>query len=326
MAVVLMQMSPASAASVFARFSEPEAQEIAGEIVRLRNVSASVASAVLSEFHEYVRMGRRSARGGRDFAAGLLEASFGADKAAGLMDRLTGALVGKSFDFLESMAAEQIVALLDGELAQTTALVLAHVRPGKASAVLAGLDDEQAVEVARCIATMGPVAPEVIEIVADNLKQRAGSAANHGRSGEKVGGVQPLVNIINRTDSGTERAILGGLDLLDADLAAEVRAQMVTFKDLVRLDPRDLQRILREVSTGVLATALKGVPAVVLDAVKGNISERNREILLSEMATSGPVRASQVEEARAQIVRAVREKTAAGTLVIRRADDEDYID
>lgn len=321
-----MQMTPGSAASVFALFAESEAEEIAAEIVRLRNVPSRVANSVLSEFHDYVRKGRRSARGGRDFAAGLLEASFGADKAAGLMDRLTGAMVGKSFEFLESMAAEQIAALLDGELAQTTALVLAHVRPGKASAVLAALDDGLAVEVARCIATMGPVAPEVIETVAGILKHRAGSAATQGRSGEKVGGVQPLVSIISRTDSRTERAILDGLDLVDGDLAGEVRAQMLTFKDLVRLDPRDLQRILRGVSAGVLATALKGAPAVVLEAVKSNISERNREILLAEMATSGPVRASQVEEARAEIVRAVREATAAGTMVIRRADDEDYID
>ncbi|MEQ4568050.1 flagellar motor switch protein FliG [Paenarthrobacter sp. CAP02] len=325
-AVVLMQLSPAGAASVFARFSEPEAEEIAAEIVRLQRVPSAVATTVVNEFHDYVKKGRRSARGGRDFAAGLLEASFGTDKAAGLMDRLTGVMVGKSFEFLEPMAIEQIIALLDGELAQTTALVLAHLRPSKASAILTGLDDNLAVEVSCCIATMGPVAPEVIATVAEVLRERAGSAAKLASSNENLGGVQPLVNIITRTDSRTERTILNGLDQVDVELAGEVRAQMLTFKDLVRLDPRDLQKILRRVSPESLATALKGAPVVVLESVKRNISERNREILLSEMANSGPIRASQVEEARAQIVRLIRDETASGTMVIHRAEDEDYID
>jgi flagellar motor switch protein FliG len=325
-AVVLMQMSPTSAASLFAQFSESEAEEIAAEIVRLRRVSSSVASTVINEFHEYVASGRRTARGGRDFAAGLLEASFGADKAAGLMDRLASTMAGKSFDFLEPMSPEQILALVDGELSQTMALILAHLRPSKASAVLAGLDDGQASEVARCIATMGPVAPEVVSIVAEVLKQRAGSVVSPGKSTENVGGIQPLVDILTRSDTRTERTVLDGLDILDSELAGEVRAQMLTFKDIVRLERRDLQQILRGVSPELLATALKGTAAVVLEAVRNNISDRNREILEFEMANSGPVRASQVEEARAQIVRSIREETSNGTMVIRRADEEDYID
>ena len=325
-AVVLMQMSPQSAASLFAQFSESEAEEIAAEIVRLRRVSSSVASTVVNEFNEYVASGRRTARGGRDFAAGLLEASFGADKAAGLMDRLASTMAGKSFDFLEPMSPEQILALVDGELSQTMALILAHLRPSKASAVLAGLDDGQASEVARCIATMEPVAPEVVSIVAEVLKQRAGSVVSPSKSTENVGGIQPLVDILTRSDTRTERTVLVGLDILDSELAGEVRAQMLTFKDIVRLERRDLQQILRGVSPELLATALKGAATVVLEAVRNNISDRNREILEFEMANSGPVRASQVDEARAKIVRSIREETSNGTMVIRRADEEDYID
>jgi flagellar motor switch protein FliG len=324
-AVVLMQMSPTSAASLMAQFSESDAEKIAAEIVRLSRVSSSVADTVISEFHEYVASGRRTARGGREFAAGLLEASFGADRAAGLMDRLASTMAGKSFDFLEPMTPEQILALIDGELAQTMALVLAHLRPSKASTVLAGLDDLQASEVARCIATMAPVAPEIVSIVANVLKQRAASVVSPGKSSEYVGGIQPLVDIITRSDTRTERTVLEGLDILDSELAGEVRAQMLTFKDIVRLERRDLQRILRGVSPETLAIALKGASTVVLEAVRNNISDRNQEILEFEMANSGPVRTSQVDDARANIVRSIREETSNGTMVIRRADEDDYV-
>ncbi len=321
-----MQLPPSSAASLMAQFSESEAQEIAAEIVRLRRVTSSVADSVISEFHDYVASDRRTARGGRNFAAGLLEASFGADKAAGLMDRVASSMAGKSFDFLEPMSSEQILALIDGELPQTMAMVLTHLRPSKASAVLAGVDSAQASEVARCIATTGPVAPEVVTIVADVLKHRAGSAASRGRPSENVGGIQPLVDIITRADTKTERTVLEGLEVLDAELAGEVRAQMLTFKDIVRLERRDIQRLLRGVSPAILGIALKGASGVVLETVRSNTSDRNKEILAFEMANAGPVRASQVEEAQAQIIRSLREETAAGTMVIRRAEDDDLVD
>jgi flagellar motor switch protein FliG len=322
-AVVLMQMSPTSAASVMAQFSESEAEDIAAEIVRLRRVSSVVADHVINEFHGLAVSGRRTARGGQEFAVGLLEASFGADKAAGFMDRLASTMAGKSFEFLEMMDPGQILALIDGELPQTIALILAHLRPGKASAVMSGLGDVQRIEVARCIATMGSASPEAVGIVAETV--RAGAVMSQRKSNEIVGGIQPLVDIINRSDVNTERSVLDGLGTLDPELATEVRARMLTFVDIVKLEPRDIQQILRGVSADVLAVAMKGAPPVVLDTVRANMSGRNLEILESEMAASGPVRASQVEEARAEIVRSIRELEANGAIVVRRGDEDDFV-
>lgn len=325
-AVVLMQLPPASAASLMAQFSENEAQEIAAEIVRLRRVPASVADSVISDFHTHALSGRRAPRGGRHFAAALLEASFGPDKAAGLMENVSSSMAGKSFDFLEPMSAEQIAELIDGELPQTMAMILAHLRPGKASAVLAQAR-------LRAGHRSGPLHRHDRTCGGRNrldrgwrLKDRAGSAVLNGKPSQNVGGIQPLVDIITRADTTTERTVLEGLDVLDAELAGEVRAQMLTFKDIVRLERRDLQRLLRTVSPAVLAVALKGASSAVLEAVRSNISNRNKEILASEMANSGPVRASQVEEARAQIVRSIREEAADGTIVIRRPEDEDFVE
>lgn len=324
-AVVLMQMSPANAAAVMAQFSETEAEDIAVEIVRLRRVSSLVADKVISEFHEFALSGRRSARGGREIAVGLLEASFGADKAAGFMDRLASTMAGKSFEFLEMMLPSQLIELIDGEMPQTVALLLAHLRPSKASAVMAGLDEAQRTEVAHCIATMGSPTPESVGIVAETLKQRAGAVVSQEKSTGAVGGIQPLVDIINRSDITTERSVLDGLETLDPELAADIRARMLTFVDIVKLERRYIQQILRGVAPEVLALAMKGAPSVVLDAVRSNVSGRNQEILEAEMANSGPVRASQVEEARAAIVRSIRELEANGVIVVRRGEEDDFV-
>src|SRR6478735_4830393 len=270
-AVVLMQMSPANAARVMAQFTDNEAEEIAAEIVRLRKVDTETTEKIMKDFHEAALSSPRSARGGRELAEGLLEASFGSEKAAGLINRLTVNMAGKSFEFLEDIEPVQILALIDGELPQTIALVLAHLSPRKASAVMSGLP---------------------------------GSL---------------------RTDVATERSVLDGLDLLDPDLAVEIRAQMVTFEDIVKLERRDVQLVLRGLDASVLAVAMKGASEPVLETITTNVSGRNLEILESEIAGLGPLRASQIEEARAAVVRSIRELEAEGQITIQRGDEEDYV-
>lgn len=323
-AVILMQMNQDKAALVMQQFSENEAHEIASEIVRLRRVDATVAESVVTEFHELTLSGKRHAHGGKGFAAGLLEASFGAEVAAGVMNRLASTMAGKSFEFLDAAEPGQIIAMVDGELPQTIALVLAHLRPSAASAVMAGLSDAARTDVAQCIATMGSPTPEAVAAVADTLKARAGAvvAPDHVDS---VGGIQPLVEIINRSDVSTEKAVLDGLQERDPELAEEVRSRMLTFSDIVKLERRDVQRILRGVNVSVLALAMKGASGPVLEMIHANVSERNREILESEVNSLGPVRASQVEEARAEIVRSIRELEAEGTITVRRGDEDAFV-
>jgi flagellar motor switch protein FliG len=240
------------------------------------------------------------------------------------MNRLNVTLAGTSFEFLESMEPVQVLALIDSELPQTIALILAHLSPRKASAVMSGLPGPLRAEAALSIATMGSAAPEAVGIVADTLKVRGGAAISQQAS-EIVGGIQPLLDIINRADAGTERSVLDGLDVLDPDLATEIRARMLTFDDLVKLEKRDVQQILRGVEATVLAVAMKGASAAVVETISSNVSGRNLEILEAETKALGPVRASQVEEARAAIVRSIRELEAEGVITIQRADEDDYV-
>lgn len=324
-AVVLMQLNQGVAASVMKQFSEAEAHEVAAEIVRLHRVEPKLVEKVLAEFHQLATSGRRPSRGGRDLAVGLLEASFGMDKAAGVLNRIASTIAGKSFEFLESAEPNQIAALVDGEHPQTIALVLAHLRADRASAVLSALSENVRTDVAQSLATMGTATPEAVSVVADTLKSRAGAMVAAHDTPEVVGGVQPLVEILNRSDVSTERSLLEGLEERDPELAEEVRSRLLTFADIVKLDRRDIQQVLRGVDPVLLAIAMKGAPEPVLVAIRANISERNREILESEISNSGPVRASQVEEARADIVRAIRELEAQGAITVRRGEEEDLV-
>lgn len=324
-AVVLMQMPSDVAAGVMGYFSEVEAEEVAAEIMKLQRVDPDTAETVLAEFHQLAVAGRTAARGGRDTAASLLEGAFGAERAGNLMNRMASTMAGKSFEFLESAEPGQLLGILDGELPETIALVLAHLRPAAASGVLIGLSDTQRLDVAQAIATLSSAIPEAVSIVAETLKIRAGAVVAPRETAEVVGGVQPLVDIINRSDAATEKALLAGLELRDPELAEEVRSRMLTFADIVKLDDKEIQSILRTFQPAVLATALKGATAAVNDVILRNVSERNKEILEAEMTAAGPVRTKDVEAARAVIVQAIRSLEADGKITVRRGDEDDFV-
>lgn len=315
-AAILMQLSPQGAAAVMGHLNDEEAETVASEIVRMRRVQPEVADAVIEEIHELAISGRTTATGGREFAAGLLEASFGSERAAGFMERLATDMAGKRFEFLDDAGPTQVVSLLEGELPQTIALVLAHLGSQSASAALSAMPAAIRAEVAQAIATMGPAHPDAVDIVAETLKQRAvAMVAPRGRRAA-IGGVQPLVEMINRADSATEKALMEDLDARDPGLAAELRSKMLSLADLVRFANHDIQKVLRGIDPTTLAKAMQGMPALVEEAVRANISERNRELLESEIEILGQVRAVDVELAQSEIVRAIRALFAAGEITV----------
>jgi flagellar motor switch protein FliG len=324
-AIVLMQLDREHAAAVMREFTEFEADEIATELVRLSRVESDVAEQALREVHALTTTGGIAARGGRDIAAGLLEASFGQERASTVMDRLSSTVAGRSFDFLDSAEAPQLVSLLDGELPQTIALVLGHLRADTASAVLGGLEPEVRTPVARALATMGSPSPEAVRVVSETLKARAGVVVGPREQMDAVGGIQPLVDIINRSDVALERDLLASLEAADPELAEEIRSRMLTFADIVKFERRDVQRVLRGIDPKTLALAMKGAAAAVEETIRLNISERTQEILDSEIAGMGKVRVSQVEEARADIVRSIRDLEAKGEITVQRGDEDDYV-
>lgn len=319
-ALVIMQMSQAHAAQVMRQFSEAEAEEIAAEIIRLRKVEDGHADAAITEFHARTRSGRADTRGGRDAAASLLDAAFGEERAAGLIDRAVSS-AGGSFEFMETVDPSHVSRVLEGEAPGTVALVLAHLRPEAASLVLGAFTTTVRADIAQALATMGAPSPEIVELVAETLRQRIRSAAAPADSTEVTGGVQPLVDIVKRSDVSAEHELLEELERRDPALAEEMRSRMLGFGDLVKFEDRDVQQVIRGLDASALAIALHGADEAVAELVRANISERNRELLDDEISLLSRVRKSQVVEARAEIVRAMRELESSGTIAVKEENE-----
>ena len=322
-ATLLLQLGKDRAARVMSKLEVNEVEELTAEILRLEHIDQALADEVLEEFYLVSAIGPGWG-GGAGLAQHLLEASLGEEVAADMMERLLSHLAGDPFEFLRSADARQVTSLLSGEHPQTIALVLAHLRPEQASAIMAGLPPQEQADTAHRIALMERATPDAVQIVADSLQRKA-SAVLTPRETTAIGGVQPLVDIINRADPTTEKLILEGLKDRDEALADEVRSMMFVFADVVMLEDRAVQLVLRNIETGELALAMKGANDEVQQTILRNLSERARDNLVEEIDLLGPVRLSQVEEARSGIVQGIRRLEESGQITIRRDSEDELV-
>ncbi|WP_030177123.1 flagellar motor switch protein FliG [Spirillospora albida] len=323
-AVLLVQMGKEDSAKVLAQLREPEVEELTAEIVRLGSIDPTIATDVLTEFRDMATAYRYAGQGGMDFARELLEASLGRERAGEIVSRLSASLVDLPFSFLQRADPRQVLSFLQDEHPQLIALVLAHLPAHLASQILSGLSPDLQADVAHRIAVMDRTSPDIIRNVEAQLERRISSVLQP-QDLSTVGGLQPLVDIINRADRVTERLILEGLEGRSPELAEEVRSRMFMFEDIVHLDDRAVQLVVRQVETADLATALKGVGQGTLDKITKNLSERAAENLLEEIELLGPVRIRQVEESQAKVVHAIRALEESGQIVIRRGDEDEFV-
>jgi flagellar motor switch protein FliG len=323
-AVLLVNMGREASAKILAEMSDTEVEELTAEIVRLEAVGPETSKEVLEEFHTMVRARAYVGQGGFDFAQEVLQASLGEDRASEIISRLSAAVMEMPFQFLHRADPRQLLSFLQDEHPQTIALVLAHMTADQASTVLSGLSPVLQADVAHRIAVMDRTSPENVRAVEASLERKLSSVLQPSDM-SAVGGLQPLVDIINRSDRATERLILEGLEGRDSALADEVRSKMFMFEDIVTLDDRGVQLVLREVETADLATALKGVRPDVQQKVMKNLSERAAENLVEEIELLGPVRLRTVEESQAKIVQAIRALESTGAIVVRRGADDEFV-
>jgi flagellar motor switch protein FliG len=214
-----------------------------------------------------------------------------------------------------------VLSYLQDEHPQTIALVLAHMHPDAAAMVLGALPEEEQRDVAQRIAKMDRTSPEVIEQVEAILERKLSTVIQQSDF-SSAGGIQSLVDILNRSDRGTERLILEGLEEGDPELADEVRNRMFVFEDIITLDDRSVQMVLRQVDAKELAIALKGVDQKVREKIMHNMSERAAANLAEEINLLGPVKLKTVEESQAAVVRVIRVLEEAGQIVMSRGSDE----
>jgi flagellar motor switch protein FliG len=320
-AVLLMQVGTERSSKVLRLLREQEVSQIMAEVARLDTVKAEAVDAVMSEFNELRSARAHVAQGGFDRARELLEESLGEDKAREILESLGATIVKAPFEFLRRADPRQVLTYLQDEHPQTIALVLAHLTADSGAMVLSALPEELQRDVARRLATMDRTSPEVIAQIEAVLEPKLSSIVQQ-QDMSSVGGVQALVDILNRSDRATERLIFEGLERDNPDLADEVRSRMFVFEDIVGLDDRSVQLILRQVDSKELAVALKGVAPNVRDKIMRNMSERASSNLAEEIELLGPMRLKTVEEAQGAVVRVIRALEEAGQIVVSRSNEE----
>ena len=323
-AVLLIQLGKDKAAAVMRHLSDSEVEAITSEVARLERVTGEEARNVLEEFAEMSAARAHIKNGGLTLAQEMLEQSLGAERAEEVMARLNAAAVAMPFQFLHRADPQQLRSFIADEHPQVIALVLSHMTPDKASLLLSGLPPEQQARVAHRIAVMDRTSPDIVKAVEATLERKLSSVLQSNTM-SKVGGIGPLVNIINRSDRTTERTIVEGLQNLDQQLAEEVKSRMFMFEDIVNLDDRSVQLVLRQVDTADLALALKGVKENVREKITGNLSSRAAENLLEEVELLGAVRLAQVEEAQQAVIRVIRTLEEQGQIMVARGGDDEFV-
>lgn len=322
-AVLLIALGPEKSSMVFKHLKEEEIEELTLQIANTRSVSPQEKEDIISEFYEICLAQSYIAEGGIGYAKDLLEKALGSDKAMEVIGRLTSSLQVRPFEFVRKTDPAQLLNYIQDEHNQTIALILSYLNPQQSSMVLAALPQEKQADVARRIAQMDRTSPDVIKDVEDVLERKLSSLVTQDYT--IVGGVDAIVQILNSVDRSTEKHIMETLEIEDTELAEEIRKKMFVFEDILALDDRSIQRILREVDNNELGVALKGSGEEVQNVIFNNLSKRLASMIKEDMDFMGPIRLKDVEEAQQKIVNIIRKLEDAGEIVISRGGGDEII-
>ncbi|MCL2763759.1 MAG: flagellar motor switch protein FliG [Treponema sp.] len=322
-AIFLVTIGSDISSEIFKYLREDEIETLTFEIARLETIDAEQKDAILQEFQELMMANQFISTGGIDFARELLERSLGSQKAIDIINRLTSSLQVRPFDFIRRTDPAHLLNFIQQEHPQTIALILAYLEPNKASIILQNLPNEVQSDVARRIATMDRTSPEVLREVERVLEKKLSSLSSEDYTA--AGGVESIVEILNLVDRASEKQIIEALEDEDPELAEEIKKRMFVFEDIVMLDDRAIQKVMREVDSQELAKALKSVDSEVQDKIFKNMSKRAASMLKEDMEYMGPVRLKDVEEAQQKIVSIIRHLEDTGEIVVARAGEDELV-
>ena len=322
-AIFLVSLGSEISSEIFKHLREDEIETLTFEIARLETVEPEFKDAVLQEFQDLMAAQNFITTGGIDYARELLEKSLGSQKAIDIINRLTSSLQVRPFDFIRRTDPSHLLNFIQQEHPQTIALILAYLEPAKASVILQNLPDEIQSEVAKRIATMDRTSPDVLREVERVLEKKLSTLSSEDYA--TAGGVESIVEILNLVDRSSEKSIIEALEDEDPDLAEEIKKRMFVFEDIVMLDDRSIQKVLREVDSQELAKALKAVDTEVQDKIFKNMSKRAAQTLKEEMEYLGPIRLKDVEETQQKIVAIIRKLEDQGEIVVARTGEDEVI-
>ncbi|MBQ8923666.1 MAG: flagellar motor switch protein FliG [Lachnospiraceae bacterium] len=322
-AVLLISLGPERSAQVFKHLKDDEIESLTLEIANTKSVPAEVKDMVLDEFYEVCLAQQYIAEGGIGYAKDLLDKALGADRAREVIGKLTASLQVRPFEFVRKADASQLLSFIQDEHPQTIALILAYLPSSQAAAVVSALPPEKQADVAKRIASMDRTSPDVIKEVEAVLEKKLASLVNQDYT--IVGGVDSIVSILNTVDRSTEKHIMETLEVEDPELADEIRRKMFVFEDILTLDNRAIQTVLREVDNNELAVALKNANEDVQKVIFDNLSSRLASMIKEDMEFMGPVKLKDVEDAQQKIVNIIRKLEDSGEIVISRGGGDEVV-
>ncbi len=322
-AMLLISLGPDFSASVYKHLSEEEIEQLTLEIASVKNVDSGIKEEVFEEFHAIALAQDYITQGGITYAKTILEKALGEEQAQSIINRLTSSLHARPFDFARKAEPSQILNFIQNEHPQTIALILSYLDPQKAGQILSELPQVVQADIARRIATMDRTSPEIINEVEAILERKLSSTVTHDYT--QTGGVEAVVEVLNGVDRSTEKTILDALEIQDPELAEEIKKRMFVFEDIVTLDNRSIQRVIRDSENEDLLLALKVSSEEVKEIVFRNMSQRMVETFKEEIDYMGPVRLRDVEEAQSRIVAVIRRLEEAGEIIIARGGGDDII-
>ncbi len=322
-AILLIVLGPERSSQIFKHLNDDEIETLTLEIANTKSVPADIKEMVLDEFYEVCLAQQYIAEGGIAYAKELLDKALGEDRARDVIGRLTASLQVRPFEFVRKADASQLLNFIQDEHPQTIALILAYLPASQAAAVVGALAPEKQADVARRIAMMDRTSPDVIKEVERVLEKKLASLVNQDYT--IVGGVDSIVNILNTVDRSTEKHIMENLEIEEPELADEIRRKMFVFEDILILDNRSIQTVLREVDNNELAVALKNANEDVQKAIFDNLSSRLATMIKEDMEFMGPVRLKDVEEAQQKIVNIIRKLEDSGEIVISRGGGDEIV-
>ena len=322
-AILLIALGPEKAATIFKHLKEDEIEELTLEIANTRSVSPQVKDDILNEFYQVCLAQQYIAEGGINYAKELLEKALGSEKAQGVISKLTASLQVRPFEFVRKTDPSQLLNFIQDEHPQTIAMVLSYLTAAQSALVLGALPPEKQADVAKRIAMMDRTSPDVIKEVERVLERKLASLANQDYT--IVGGIDSIVSILNSVDRSTEKHIMESLEIDEPELADEIRKKMFVFEDILLLDDRAVQRVLREVENSDLELALKSTTEEVQNVIFKNLSKRLAAMIKEDMEFMGPVRMKDVEEAQQKIVAVIRRLEESAEIVISRGGGDDIV-
>lgn len=322
-AVLLIALGPEKSSQIFKHLKEDEIEELTLEIANTRSITPQLKEDVINEFYEVCLAQQYIAEGGIGYAKELLEKALGSEKAMDVIGKLTASLQVKPFEFVRKAEASQILNFIQDEHPQTIALILSYLSPQQAALILSALTPDRQADVAKRVATMDRTSPDVIKEVERVLETKLSSLVNQDYT--VIGGVDAVVEILNTVDRGTEKHIMETLEIEDPELADEIRKKMFVFEDILMLDDRAIQRVLRDVDNNDLAVALKGSNEQVQEAIFRNLSKRLAAMIKEDMEFMGPVRMKDVEEAQQKIVNIIRKLEDSAEIIISRGGGDEIV-